>query len=89
MELAPNDVQTARAYAKTVSSGSDVRAAIDAWRNVLRIVPDAAVSHAALVQLYLKAGDARSARQHEEYLRLLEQWQWRKEHREDSGPRIP
>jgi len=89
MRLAPNDPGVACDYAAFVSAGPDVRVAIAAWRNALRIVPDANNYHAAIAQLYLKAGDAPSARRHQDYLRLLEQWHWKKEHPENLGSQNP
>ena len=62
------------AYAQAVSQGSDLRAAIDAWRNALRINPHYAIAHAALARLYRKAGDPSSAQRHENYFHALETW---------------
>jgi hypothetical protein len=79
MKRAPDDPYVAQEYAQAVAAGPDVRAAIDAWRNVLRIDPFEEKCHVALAQLYAKAGDAQSARRHQQFLdasaRLFQQAQ--------------
>ncbi len=74
LRLAPDDMAAASAYAQAVSRGPDLPAAIDAWRNVLRVNPHLADAHAALARLYLKAGDPSSAHRHEKYFHVLEEW---------------
>jgi tetratricopeptide (TPR) repeat protein len=72
--LAPDDLAAASAYAQAVSRGPSVPAAIEAWRNVLRTNPEITDAHAALVRLYLDAGDPSSAHRHEKYLQALREW---------------
>jgi tetratricopeptide (TPR) repeat protein len=74
LRLTPGDTDVASAYAQTILPGPNPRAAIDAWRNVLRVNPDLAQAHATLARLYLKAGEPAAAHQHEKYLRALDQW---------------
>jgi tetratricopeptide (TPR) repeat protein len=78
LRLFSDDPDTAEAYAYTVPPWVGPRAAIDAWRNVLRINPDSGPAHAALARLYVAAGDPAAARRHENYLRALEQWDRRR-----------
>jgi Tfp pilus assembly protein PilF len=74
MKLAPNDSIAACNYALLMSGDQNVRAAIDACQNVLRIDPSDRDAHGALAQLYLRVGDPASAHRHEDYLRRLDEW---------------
>ena len=61
LRLTPGDTDVASAYAQTVLPGPNPRAAIDAWRNVLRVNPHLVQAHATLARLYLKAGEPAAA----------------------------
>jgi hypothetical protein len=71
MELAPNDQDLANNYAAILSAGPDVRAAIDASRNILRINPFSKTCHETLSKLYLSVGDQQSAIQHQDYVNRI------------------
>jgi tetratricopeptide (TPR) repeat protein len=61
-----------RIYRDAVSRGfENPAAAVDACRNLLRIDPYQAETHAMLAQLYWRIGDEDSAERHEKYVSLL------------------
>ena len=74
LRLAPDDVNATSVYAQVVALGPDPRAAIEAWRNALRVNPADTSAHAALTKLYRKVGEPARASEHEEYLRALKEW---------------
>jgi cytochrome c-type biogenesis protein CcmH/NrfG len=74
LKLAPDNMAATVAYAQVVSTGPELRKAVDAWRNVLRVNPTDAKAHAALAQLYLKTDDPSLAERHEKYFRALVDW---------------
>jgi tetratricopeptide (TPR) repeat protein len=81
MELALDDQVAASAYAQVLSAGPDVRAAIEAWQNLLRIDPDSLDGHRALAGLYREVGDLPSAERHENYFQALTRWNQQKNSR--------
>ncbi len=54
--------------------GPELRASIDAWRNVLHVNPTYAPAHVVLARLYRKTGDPASARRQEQYFQALKEW---------------
>jgi hypothetical protein len=73
VDLAPDHLEAALAYASAVSVGGNPRAAIAAWRNVLRINPYFVNAHGSLMQIYSTVGDLRSARRHRAYATQIDE----------------
>jgi Flp pilus assembly protein TadD len=70
-ELDRDDPDALAVLASALEASSQPQAAIDAWREVLRIQPQDRASHEALAALYRRTGDAAAEAFHREYVARL------------------